>query len=96
MLLGALITALWMGIASDARAQEALTVLLDWFVNPDHGPLIVAQEKGYFAEAGLEVDLADGSGGSTPATPEPKSILLFGLALGASGLALRRRRRATA
>ena len=61
MLLGALITALWMGIASDARAQERLTVLLDWFVNPDHGPLIVAQEKGYFAEAGLEVDLADGS-----------------------------------
>jgi putative hydroxymethylpyrimidine transport system substrate-binding protein len=41
----------WSGTAS---AQQ-LTVLLDWFVNPDHGPLIIAQERGYFAEAGLEV-----------------------------------------
>ena len=38
-------------------ASEKLTVLLDWFVNPDHAPLFVALEKGYFAEAGLEVEL---------------------------------------
>lgn len=38
-------------------AAERLTVLLDWFVNPDHAPLIVAREKGWFAEAGLEVEL---------------------------------------
>ena len=30
--------------------------MLDWFVNPDHAPLIVAQQKGYFDEAGLEVE----------------------------------------
>ena len=34
-----------------------LTVLLDWFVNPDHATLIVAQEKGYFRDAGLEVEM---------------------------------------
>ena len=38
-----------------AGAAEKLTVLLDWFINPDHGPLYVAQERGYFADAGLEV-----------------------------------------
>jgi putative hydroxymethylpyrimidine transport system substrate-binding protein len=41
-----------------ARAQAArapLTLLLDWFVNPDHGPIIVAQEGGHFARAGLDV-----------------------------------------
>ena len=27
------------------------------FVNPDHATLLIAQEKGYFAEAGLEVEL---------------------------------------
>lgn len=43
--------------ASTASAADKLTVLLDWFVNPDHGPLIIAQERGYFAEAGLEVSL---------------------------------------
>ena len=38
-------------------ATEKLTLLLDWFINPDHAPLFVALEKGYFAEAGLEVEL---------------------------------------
>lgn len=40
-----------------ARAQQRteLTLLLDWFVNPDHAPIIVAQEAGFFARAGLEV-----------------------------------------
>lgn len=42
-----------------ARAQPRteLTVLLDWFVNPDHVPVIVAQEGGHFARAGLDVRL---------------------------------------
>jgi putative hydroxymethylpyrimidine transport system substrate-binding protein len=40
-----------------AQAAEKMTVLLDWFVNPDHAPLIVAREKGYFAAAGLDVEL---------------------------------------
>ncbi len=40
-----------------AHAAEPLIVLLDWFVNPDHAPLIVAQEKGFFAGRGLEVEL---------------------------------------
>ncbi len=40
-----------------SMAAEKLTVLLDWFINPDHAPLIVAREKGFFKEAGLEVEL---------------------------------------
>ena len=43
--------------ASPLMAQEKLTVLLDWFVNPDHAPFVVAQEKGFFRAAGLEVEL---------------------------------------
>jgi len=31
--------------------------MLDWFPNPDHAPLYLAQAKGFFAEEGLEVDL---------------------------------------
>ena len=40
-----------------ALAADKLTVILDWFVNPDHGPLIVARERGFFAAEGLEVEL---------------------------------------
>ncbi len=40
-----------------AAAQDRLTVLLEWFVNPDHAPLVVAEELGFFEELGLEVTL---------------------------------------
>ncbi len=43
--------------ALPALAQDKMTVLLDWFVNPDHGPLYVAQEKGYFKDEGLAVEM---------------------------------------
>lgn len=43
--------------SAPATAAEKLTVLLDWFVNPDHATLIVAKERGFFAEQGLDVEL---------------------------------------
>lgn len=53
-------------LSSQAMANDKMTVLLDWFVNPDHGPLIVAQEKGYFADAGLEVEIVAPADPSAP------------------------------
>jgi putative hydroxymethylpyrimidine transport system substrate-binding protein len=52
------ILALVGGVALSAGAQAAdkLTVILDWFVNPDHAPLFVAQQRGYFDDRGLEVE----------------------------------------
>jgi putative hydroxymethylpyrimidine transport system substrate-binding protein len=40
-----------------SQAADKLSVLLEWFVNPDHAPMVIAAEKGYFAEEGLEVEL---------------------------------------
>jgi putative hydroxymethylpyrimidine transport system substrate-binding protein len=61
--------------AAPSGAADRLTVLLDWFVNPDHAPLIVAREKGYFAEAGLEVELI------APADPnDPPKLVAAGKA----------------
>ena len=53
----ALLAALIFLGAASANAADKLTVLLDWFVNPDHGPLIVADKKGFFTDEGLEIDL---------------------------------------
>ena len=30
-----------------ALAQDKLSVMLDWFVNPDHAPIVVAKEGGF-------------------------------------------------
>jgi putative hydroxymethylpyrimidine transport system substrate-binding protein len=43
--------------ATPSQASDKLTVLLEWFVNPDHAPMVVAQQLGLFDKAGLEVEL---------------------------------------
>ncbi len=53
--------------APQARAGETVTVMLDWFVNPDHAPLIVAKEKGFFRERGLDVRFITPSNPNDPA-----------------------------
>jgi putative hydroxymethylpyrimidine transport system substrate-binding protein len=52
--------------AVEVIAGEKLTVLLDWYVNPDHAPLYVALEKGMFAARGLDVELIAPSNPNDP------------------------------
>ncbi len=61
-----LITALALLAATPALATDKMTVLLDWFINPDHGPIIIAQENGYFADEGLEVEIVAPADPSAP------------------------------
>jgi len=51
---------------SATSAESKITVLLDWFVNPDHAPLYVAMEKGFFKEKGLEVEFIAPSNPNDP------------------------------
>ena len=53
-------------LCGNAIADDKMRVLLDWFVNPDHGPLIIAQENGYFADVGLEVEIIAPADPSAP------------------------------
>ncbi len=56
--------------AAPVQAADKLTVLLDWFTNPDHAPVITAQAKGFFAAEGLDVELIEPA---DPAMP-PKLV----------------------
>ncbi|PVA09275.1 ABC transporter ATP-binding protein [Pelagivirga sediminicola] len=53
-------------IAGPAAAQDRMTVVLDWFINPNHGPIVIAQERGYFADEGLEVEMIAPADASAP------------------------------
>ncbi|WP_153447095.1 ABC transporter substrate-binding protein [Vibrio algicola] len=46
-------------ITSQAYANDKLTVMLDWFVNPNHGPIIIAQQQGLFKQEGLDVTIQE-------------------------------------
>ena len=62
-------------LVQPALAADKVTLLLDWFVNPDHAPIIIAREKGFFADAGLEVDVV------APADPaDPPKLVAAGKA----------------
>ncbi len=61
-----LMTAIALLAAAPAWAEDKMTVLLDWFINPDHGPIIVAQENGYFADEGLQVEIIPPADPSAP------------------------------
>lgn len=62
-------------IAAPASAADKLRVILDWFVNPDHAPLVIAQERDIFAAHGLDVELIP------PADPnDPPKLVAAGQA----------------
>jgi putative hydroxymethylpyrimidine transport system substrate-binding protein len=43
--------------AANAGAAQKLTLMLDWFPNVDHLPIYTAAQKGFFEEAGLDVEI---------------------------------------
>lgn len=45
------------GAAESSEEAQNITFVLDWTPNTNHTGIYVAQEKGYFAEAGLNVDI---------------------------------------
>ncbi len=53
-------------VTAPALAADRLTVMLDWFINPDHAPLYVALERGYFADQGLDVSFVQPSDPNDP------------------------------
>ncbi|GGC85089.1 ABC transporter substrate-binding protein [Vreelandella lutescens] len=65
----------------DPPPLKQLTLMLDWYLSPQHAALVVAKERGLFAAQGLEIELL------TPADP---SIAIKLLAAGEVDLALTR------
>lgn len=46
--------------------DKKVTLMLDWFVNPNHGPIVIAQQLGYFKQQGLSVDIQEPADPSMP------------------------------
>jgi putative hydroxymethylpyrimidine transport system substrate-binding protein len=71
----AMLAILALVLAGPALAADKLSLILDWFVNPDHAPIMVANERGYFRDAGLEVEII------APADPnDPPKLVAAGRA----------------
>lgn len=53
----AMVLAVPTGVYAEDGAQEKITFCLDWTPNTNHTGLYVAQAKGYYEEAGLDVEI---------------------------------------
>ncbi|MEW6266954.1 MAG: ABC transporter substrate-binding protein [Thermodesulfobacteriota bacterium] len=51
------ILAVWLLMAGPAWSADKVAFMLDWYPNPDHVPLYLAAEAGFFKDEGLEVDI---------------------------------------
>lgn len=58
--------ALSLMMSTQALAADKVTLLLDWFVNPDHAPIIIAEKKGYFEAHDLQVNIQEPADPSMP------------------------------
>jgi putative hydroxymethylpyrimidine transport system substrate-binding protein len=64
---GCLALVLALSSLSAFAEEKSVTLMLDWFVNPNHGPIVVAQEKGYFEQQGINVEIQEPADPSLPA-----------------------------
>ena len=61
-------------LANNVNASsEKLTIGLDWFINPDHAPLIIAKKRNFFKDLNLDVEMIE------PADPnDPPKLVAAG------------------
>ena len=54
-------------------SSDKLTIGLDWFINPDHAPLIIAKKRNFFKDLNLDVEMIE------PADPnDPPKLVAAG------------------
>ncbi|MBX6327692.1 MAG: ABC transporter substrate-binding protein [Pseudolabrys sp.] len=69
-----------LGHAGMALATEKLDFILNWVAGGDHAPYYFARAQGWYAQAGLDVNLIQGSGSSNAAQRTGAGINQVGLA----------------
>lgn len=52
--------------AEEGDSPTSLKVMLDWYTNPTHAPLVIAKQRGLFKEHGLSVELISPADPSVP------------------------------
>lgn len=53
-------------LLSPMTLAKPITLMLDWFVNPDHAAIIIAQQKDLFKQQGLEIKILEPADPSMP------------------------------
>lgn len=76
----ALLMAPLLMVATPAAAQDKVSLAVDWVLNGTHAGYFVAQERGYYKDAGIEVTIARGFGSGDTIKRVASGSAKFGVA----------------
>ncbi|MGB9386251.1 MAG: ABC transporter substrate-binding protein, partial [Pseudolabrys sp.] len=54
-------------VSAQAPEKKDIKVMMDWIIQGTHAPFFVAQQKGYYKDAGLNVQIDAGKGATNVA-----------------------------
>jgi NitT/TauT family transport system substrate-binding protein len=69
-----------LGFSGAARANEQVSLLLNWLAGGDHAPYYYAQKMGLYKDAGIDLTLLQGKGSMVAAQAAGAGVNTFGLA----------------
>ncbi len=69
-----------LGFSGAARANEQVSLLLNWLAGGDHAPYYYAQKMGWYKDAGIDLTLQQGKGSMVAAQAAGAGVNTFGLA----------------
>ena len=73
-----LTTLFTMAFASTAFALDKVTLMLNWYVYGEHAPFYYGKEKGYFKDAGIDLEIQEGRGSATVTQVVAAKTVQFG------------------
>jgi NitT/TauT family transport system substrate-binding protein len=65
-------------VSAQAPEKKDIKVMMDWIIQGTHAPFFVAQQKGYYKEAGLNVQIDAGKGATNVAVSVAGGVYDFG------------------
>jgi NitT/TauT family transport system substrate-binding protein len=67
-------------LATPARAEDAVSFRLNWYMGGAHAPFFLGKERGYYREAGIDLTINEGRGSANTAQVVAAGTDTFGLA----------------
>src|SRR6185312_11229877 len=65
-------------LAGPAFAADKVTLMLNWYVYGEHAPFYYGKEKGYFTDAGIDLEIQEGRGSGTVTQVVAAKTVQFG------------------
>ncbi len=64
--------------AAPALAADKVTLMLNWYVYGEHAPFYYGKEKGFYSDAGIDLDIQEGRGSGVTAQAVAAETATFG------------------